>query len=367
MEASNAQASNGCLKSLWKSLQTSSESGQDAVAASSSFVSSSLESSSQSVNWMIVNRGGFAKLTGLMMVPSQFLGPDLEGSQQIIDDACQNSQQYGLTVKTIDIKEKSGVLKAVICYPQGWDLSNRSRCTLFHNPNGIVTAEFFEEGRLSLTAGDVLNLKKCPIILYDYRGTGLNQSATCFSSLKFRATYETVVEDGLSALNYALEQFEQVDIWGSSLGGGVAAVSLERYLNRNPGDVQRVTITSHDSFTKTARVILPNHQRVADCLGWLVGGNLDAQTAMTHLVERNIKVMVLAHLQDPVIPSGARMYEYVSHQFSKKGNVSLICSPHLGHANLSFDQINELSQFQRKCPSSKSAASALRAQSGVTG
>ena len=138
-----------------------------------------------------------------------------------------------------------------------------------------------------------------------------------------------------------MQHFGEVEVWGSSLGGGVATVSLERYLNNNPLDVRRVSINNHDSFTTTPRVVFPNYPLVADSVGWLVGGNLDAQTPMRSLIERGVKVTVLCHQNDPVIPAGARMGEFAS-QFRHRDNVSVIYSPEYGHANLSSDMVRQL-------------------------
>lgn len=306
-----------------------------------SLLADSMESSSRSIDWTVENRGGIAKLVGFLMVPSQFLGPKFSECQQIINSACQYSRTHGGLVRQIQIEHKAGLLNVVICYPRGWDPDDSSRCVVYHNPNGATVAQFFENNRLSHVAGAILDLRRCPIILYDYQGTGLNENPEEISSLKFRPTYESIVEDGLCVLNYALKTFTNVDVWGSSLGGGVATASLERYLAKNPSEAGRVSITNHDSFTTTSRVVLPGSPQVADCLGWMLGGNLDAQTPMESLVKRGVKVTVLCHEKDPVIPPGARMAEFVS-QFADEGNLSVINSPKWGHAHLSYDMLADL-------------------------
>ena len=342
MALTSTQSQNdGCLKSLWKSLESSSESSESSTSTSSTLFTSSMEASAQSVNWLTVSRGGLAKLVGLAMVPSQFLGPDLESSKLIIQHACQMKHNGECTVETIQLEHGTGFLNGVICYPLGWNRNDTSRCVVYHNPNGITVPQFFEDGVLSWTPGEILSLKKCPVILYDYRGTGLNQGEYSSSSSQFRPTYESIVVDGLTVLDYAFKKFENVDVWGSSLGGGVATASLERHLSKNPNNAKRVSITNHDSFSTTPRVVLPGYPRVANGLGWLLGGNLDAQTPMESLIERGVKVTVLCHQQDPVIPAGARMAEIVS-DFKNRENVSLIYSQQYGHANLSYDMLQKL-------------------------
>ncbi len=314
--------------SFWNALE---EKSIESTNSSCSWFSSSLESTSDSVSWSIENRGGLAKLVGIMMVPSQFIGPDKETSQKRISQVCQMRHQDGFMVKQINTKGLNGV----ICYPPGWKAEDKSRCVLYHNPNGATVAQFFENGRLSWTPGEVLKLKKCPIILYDYEGTGLNKNST-------KPTYQTIQNDGRKFLAAALKDHDHVDVVGSSLGGGVATASLEQHLKETPKDAERVTLTNHDSFTTTARVVLPNSHSTADSLGTVVGGQLNAEAPMKDLIKRGVKVTVLCHKNDPVIPEGARMAEVVE-KMAKQENVILVTSPHYGHANLSSDMIRKLS------------------------
>ena len=334
METNNPQ-SVGCMKSLWQSLESPL---QSTLETSSSAFMSSVESSTDSVNLMIANRGGFSKIVGLLIVPSQFLGPDLATCEQIIGSACQSNLSRGYTVESIQFRNKTNVLKGVICYPSGWNLKDRSRCVVYHNPNGITIAGFFEENKLSWTAGEILKLKKCPLILYDYRGTGLNSGDSY--STRFCPTSKTIVEDGVTVLNYALEHFQNVDVWGTSLGGAVATVSLERYLSKNPDDVKRVRIANHDSFTNAPRVIFPTYPWIADTLGWMVGGNLDAQTPMGSLIERGVEVFVFYQKYDFVIPKGVKMAKFVS-QKKDRGNVHLICAKTYGHGNIYPEMLSD--------------------------
>ncbi|MCB1112716.1 MAG: alpha/beta hydrolase [Chlamydiia bacterium] len=327
------------MNSIWRTIEACQE-GSETALSSSSFVESSLETSSQSVSGFIQNRGGLAQIVGLLMVPSQFLGPDLDACERIINNACQNERYK---IERVQFQHKAGNLEGVICYPNGWNSEDKHRCVSYHNPNAITLADFFDNGAPNHTIQTILNLFRLPVILYDYRGTGLNQGDYECSSLKFRPNYETIVEDGISALTYALQNYHEVITWGSSLGGGVATVSLERHLSVNSDDAHRVRLVNHDSFTKTARVVMPGHPWIADVAGWLFGGNLDAQTSMERLSERSVKIVVLCHTKDFVIPQGARMAEFVS-KLKNTGNISLIYSPEVGHANLSVDMIRQYRQ-----------------------
>ena len=279
-------------------------------------------------NWMIENRLGLAKVVGIPMVRSQvmpLLGkhfpakfpflqgfPDLQKSREIVRAACEEPSIQGFRTEPLQIKQDSGILHGVICYPPDWD-PNNSQCILYHNPSGLVLSQLLRRGYLNpgSAPGRIQSEKQCPVILYDYRGTGLNKSEGFLGNLPF-ATYETIVQDGVAAVGCALEKFERVYVAGSSLGGGVATASLARHLEACGGeDDSRIELLSHDSFTTTPRVVIPERPRLADFLGWLIGGNLDAEIPMRKLIEYNINIVTLNHSKDEVIPSGARMSEFI--------------------------------------------------------
>ncbi|WP_422489881.1 hypothetical protein [Endozoicomonas sp. ALE010] len=279
-------------------------------------------------HWMIENRLGVAKVVGIALVRSQvfpWLGktfpdrfpclakfPGLQESREIVKEACEANNTHGFWFEPLPIKHDSGILQGVICYPPDWD-PNNSQCILYHNPNGMVLSQLLGRGCLhpGSAPGRIQSEKKCPVILYDYRGTGLNQSDGLSGYLPF-STYETVVQDGAAALGYALENFEYVYVAGTSLGGGVATVSLARHLEARGGqDDSRVELLSHDSFTTAPRVVMPDRPRLANFLGWLVGGNLDAEAPMRKLIDRKVYIVSLNHRDDPVIPKGARMSEFI--------------------------------------------------------
>ena len=355
MESSNTSCSNTSLKDLWNSFESFSEnvstSSAESLESTTSFFSKSAQTTAQNVNWLIENRGGLALLTGLVMVPSQFLGPDFDKSHEIIDNICDYNTENGFKVEKIQMMYKGTTIHGVVCYPPGWNVEDKSRCVLYHNPNGITALGYFEEGSLSWTPGNIFAEHECPIILYDYRGTGLsqkNQDQLSGFSFGFKPTYETVVEDGTIMTAFAFDTFDKVDVWGSSLGGGVSTASLERHLSKNPKDAGRATLYNHDSFSTTSRVVLPGaYPFISNTIGNCVGGNLDAATPMKKLMERDVKVIILCHREDPVIPEGARMIEEVQTWENKK-NVFFIDSPRRGHANFTYDMVEQLHALRKE-------------------
>jgi len=291
-------------------------------------------------DWSITNRGGFAQLAGLLMVPSQYIGPDQQTAEEIIDSLSSCS------IKKFNIKENGTEINGLIYFPPDWDTTDNSRCVLYHNPNGITAAGYFSNGNLSWTPYEICKLRQCPIIFYDYRGTGLSKDNLSCSSTAFRPTYDSIVVDGSAVLRMALNSFRFVEIWGSSLGGGVATVSLDQHLAIYPNDVNRVDLTNHDSFSKTSRVIMPSWKKTGDCLGYIFGGQLNAEKSMMSLIDKGVKITIICHENDPVIPEGARIIDSFGHLLNT--NLLLVKSPLYGHANLSQDLISFLHDKNKK-------------------
>lgn len=262
------------------------------------------------INWIIENRFGMAKLTGILVVPSQCFRT--ENYKDRVDGLCKAEAFQNCHNTRVTICDGGVSLEAVICYPENWDPDDKSRCILFHSPNAVFIEEYFDEsGRLKyILPGALQKHEQCPVIIYDYRGTGLNKSEGVMGYLP-TATCETILQDGSAVLRHALQEFAHVMVAGSSLGGGVATASLERVLGSDKIAADRVSLLSHDSFTTTPRVVMPGFPRFADSLGWMLGGYLNAEMPMAKLIGRGVRVVVMNDLYDPVIPEGARMSEWV--------------------------------------------------------
>lgn len=299
----------------------------------------SWESTAKATQDVVTSRFGFARLTGLVMIPSQYTCPNYHSSLEMVRALQQQKALEMLRVKPFQLSVKSGALKlqGLVCYPPRWKEEDHSRCLVLHNPNAQTLAEFFHEGRLYGTVEHLMQINQCPFVLYDYRGTGLSSEPSFSSSVAFKPTYHSIVEDGLAVVRYALSHFDKACAWGISLGGGVATISTAKYLDEKPEDVDRLEVVNHDSFTSTAQVVLPRvRKEMADFICNLVGGKLDAVPSMENLLNRNVKICVLCHRADPVIPQGARMAEFALQQ-SIRSNLTLIESDAYAHGSLTLD------------------------------
>lgn len=302
-----------------------------------SFLLTFAKETMQKVHLVIENRGGLACLLGLILVPAQYCCPGREKSEVFIERASQNEK---CKIERFDVPVgENSLIRGVIVYPENWNPQDTSSCVLYHNPNAVTVSGYVKDGGLSWTPDEIVKLAQCPIILYDYRGTGLNQQ-----NFAFGATYESIVVDGEAMLRHALKSFHFVKVIGSSLGAGVGTASLDRHLTKHPEDISRVSLMNHDSFSTTPRVIFPYLPKIADAVGHLLGGMLDAITPMKNLIEKGVQITILCHEKDPVIPKGARMAEWID-TLPPSRNVSVIYSPENGHANLSQDMCRSLQKI----------------------
>ncbi|GAB5412245.1 MAG: hypothetical protein ChlgKO_13590 [Chlamydiales bacterium] len=288
---------------------------------------------------------GSAYVTGKLLLPSQYIGPNVETSNSKMRVVLENFDGLlEVIMIPLDLKRE---LTTYFLWPEGWDRNDRSKCIIFNNPNGVTVPQFFQENGLAYTPGQLVDVVKCPIILYDYAGTGINGEVDTVDepvSFQASATYSSVVNDGEAVLNFVVGMgFKDVTNWGSSLGGGVAAAATASFYEKREWTPLNVGVVNHDSFTTTPRVLAPWAGRIGDWFGSIVGGNLDAETPMRKLVEKGVKVLILCHNQDPVIPEGARIAEIFQEQTGM--NAIVFCSPEYGHANLSLDMINQVEKI----------------------
>ncbi len=303
------------------------ESARKVWNLSVSILTRAINITSTPIIWLTENRLGVAKLIGRILVPSQFSSVcDSSESKHLVSQLCDQSTEDGPRFEVIPVNDGNTELKAMICYPSGWDKqeNKNSRCIVFNNPNGMLTHNFFKNGKLQklMLPGYLQQDRKCPIIFYDYSGTGLNQTET--SSWP---TSKTITNDGCAVLKTALEKFQHVEVTGTSLGGGVATTSLEKVMSEDSSiEPERVNLISHDSFTTSPRVVLPRLPKLADTLGWLVGGSLNAEKSMQKLIDRKVSITVLSNLDDKMIRKGARMADF-ARKFKDRPEVTVVEDP----------------------------------------
>jgi hypothetical protein len=303
------------------------------------------------VNWMKETHFGISKLVGARLISAQFdVDHTQQQSQEIIETVCNTKHPDGYRTEKISMNYGSVNLTGVICYPPDWNENENSDCILYHNPNGHVISVFFSDNKLATTPegqddglitdtpGNLQKLKKLPVILYDYRGTGINKPEGIWRYLP-TATAETAIQDGITALHYALTNFSgNITILGSSMGGGIATISLANYLdatNDEKNIESRVNLINHDSYTTTSCVMIPQYPSFANNFGSLLNSHIDAQEAMQCLSHRDVKTLVLAHEDDNIIPKEARISRFLP----ESDNISKYTSERSGHANLSKDQL----------------------------
>lgn len=318
---------------------------------STSLCSRAIDTVADIIRWPIENRLGVAKLFGSLVLPAQFTRPNLP-SFQLLAEACNHRNQKSGHRVQLDLALYGNTkLMVAVCYPPNWTNGDTSRCVLYHNPNRITIASYFrrnyydaegsEQNRFDFQPrishsglkkfaadgstsaahcpGVIQDIRQCPIILYDYRGAGINEQAT-----PFFPTCQTVVEDGQATLHYALTHFDQVEVFGTSLGGAVATASLDRYQCTTDVLKDRIKkVNVLDSFSDTSHVLFPAQGHWIENLGWLFGAHLDGKKHVSSLISKGFNVAISNHTHDEVIPPEARLASHIPTQDVSKPNVQV--------------------------------------------
>lgn len=279
-----------------------------------------------------------------LLVPSQYMCPKASEAQQKIYQALP-SNRFTIEEFEIPIEHSNTFIKGLIYYPKKCDPQDTNRCILYHNPNGTTVSSYFSDNGFDRTPKKLMDAAQCPIIMYDYRGTGLSSDNKGLFGSKFVPNSSSLIQDGEAALAFALNKFEKVIVAGSSLGGGIATISLDHFFqNQSKKPIRslenRVQLINHDSFSSISNVVFPN----SNLVGWItrcLGVQLNAAASMERLIDRKIPITVLCHTNDSVIREGSRMAEMIE-SHPKSPNVQVIYSSNGYHAELSSEMLKNL-------------------------
>jgi hypothetical protein len=327
-------------------------------------------------NWLREYNFGISKLLAYRLVSAQVTSIPWFGirspeiGRKIIDQLCnsvdQNSYQFEkITVPNIEGNE---YLTAVICYPPNWDKTNNSECIVYNNQNGTTISQHIADNKLVTTAdgdsigtprdtpGNYQAYKKCPIILYDYKGTGINQD-TGFSRILPTADAKTIANNAEDVIRYGLSKFKKVHVLGSSMGGYAANKGVAQHLenindNYTASQVaKQIHIINHDSFSGTSETLIPAFPNFAKRLGCFLGAHADSISPMLQLMKYPLTIDILSHQDDKTIPRGARMIDAIDEikivtasdtPTAEYAKVKVFESPKGPHSCLSQDQLKQL-------------------------
>jgi hypothetical protein len=280
-----------------------------------------MSSISSWLQWIVKSRFGLAQVAGLIMVPSQ----------QICPRPASDSENYSQLKKFCIVKDDYK-LNYYIYYPPNYRVNDNSRCIVYNNPNMVICDNYVYGGKLQYVPKLISELMKCPIIIYDYRGTGLNWHKY------FYPTANSIIDDSFQIIKMALKNFQHVTVFGTSLGGGASTVALDQYLQIHPYKARSVQLINHDSFNMTSRVVgLPN------LLAWMVGGQIDVKRSIKNIVEIGVRTIIIGRDDDPVLGHGACLHTSFQNDIS---GIRTHVSPVSGHGELSDDMVMFLRELK---------------------
>jgi hypothetical protein len=317
--------------------------------ASSSYLYQRLQSILTMAINTLKNRIFIGPLAGYFILPTQHL-PEQKAYSRYVLNSC-DSDRFEL-VENFDNYIK---MKLVICYPSNWNKEDKSKCTVFCNPNGRLISSFIN-GYNNIQDNCIIAelLKNGPVVLFDYPNTGINYDVneselTGYCPLLKYTTENQILDYSEAVLNYVAKKFDRITVAGISLGGAIATIILERYLQKNTDiNYNRFKLINIDSFTSLPRVVMPSMLIMGDVLGLLSGVSMDTREPMRRLIVNNIKVFVFNHSSDRIIPLQARMTQYTEH-FTKEQNVTSINSKDsYGHCILDKNLKKQLAVFFKK-------------------
>ncbi len=247
------------------------------------------------------------------------------------------------------VKDRSNALDFVIYYHDPAHRNSQQKCVLYFNPNAYTAVESISSSLDSLDdeamifsniATYLAKLENCPVIFFDYRGSGLNNrnadpsEGSSSTAVDFYADAHSLINDGIVMIRQAASMFGSVSIWGTSIGGGISTVSLQHYLKKSPEDTPRFQLTNHNSFSSTAACVGSSifYRLVVSSFD----AQIDAKGAMRELIQSEIPITIITHLADHVIGTKAQMLRYIRKIYKEAipPNVTIYTSPSDEHGDI---------------------------------
>jgi hypothetical protein len=288
------------------------------------------------------------KILGYLILPSQ----SLYNHQKLNSNLDTRLFDYVDNFKKIQINENGIKLNIIICSPSDREDKNNNRCSILCNPNASTAYHFAAEivdppGMKSRPSIASAIFEKGTVILWDYPNTGIN----CDINEENVVAEDQIINSAEAVIQYANKNYDNVDILGLSLGGGVATVSLERFLTKNKDvDHSKFQVAVFNSFTTIPSVVLPDSFKISSFLGWLVGVGMDSETAVKYLISHNICTIIYNNSNDNVIPARARLASSVESNDQNNENLFVFTelSRRYRHMDFGDNAYKMLSHLEQK-------------------
>jgi len=225
-----------------------------------------------------------------------YLGPSLWDIQLIINKVCTPSSDTARKVSEILLDDYSISFRILLDSPNP---KNLKQCVIYYNPMGITVTDYFINSELCYTPRKIVDLLKCPIILFDYDGIGINQrnESETSDNKKNPISYSRMILNGRHVLTYAIQHFQHVHIWGTGIGANIALESLKIYSQYCEVDPTKLSMTLQDALSKAP----PKKGKLRIKLTKSPTNKFSPKKAIKEITEKGIKIRVLFHATDQII------------------------------------------------------------------
>lgn len=144
----------------------------------------------------------------------------------------------------------------IFCHPPSMDdesIKKIDACVIFHNPLGVTVSDYLTNWSLGYAPKKIMELMKCPIILFDYDGIGMNRRETKSKTDKINF-FDLAICAKLIYI-YINTHFSKIHLWGSGIGANVAVYSLFGYSRTiSTFNKKNVTLTLVDGLHSKKKV-----------------------------------------------------------------------------------------------------------------
>ena len=142
------------------------------------------------------------------------------------------------------------------------------------------------------------------IYCYEYPGYAFNKGIACINN---------AVKENIKWLNILNSSYEQIDLWGFSIGGGIMIETLTRLSNINNNKEINNKIKNiyiHGSFSDIKNVIYNRNKLLGDFYSFFDFNDLHNKEKLHCNIFKNKKIKILHSKDDEIVPFNEGIINY---------------------------------------------------------
>ncbi len=204
-----------------------------------------------------------------------------------------NRDRLYFRIKNNSIKENLPEINIDNHYIIYHKTSNNTKCLIISHGN---SSNIYNSVKL---IEKIKTVYKYDIYCYEYPG---------FGKCKGTLTINGCIREHLFWLNYLSERYNEIDLWGYSIGGGIVTQTIAQIPKNIEPKIKRIYF--HNTFSNIKNVIRKHHILLYFLYKILLIDDLDTYNKLNHEFFKNKELIILHSKNDNIISFNEAIYNF---------------------------------------------------------